>query len=627
MPQLTILSSQKTKEFNQGTLLLDALKEMGVAIDAPCGGYGVCGKCLVQVTSGTVEYENTGIIPENMLNDGYVLACKAKLNDTSVTINAAVHKEKEVGKFLKMSEEMHLVQDGLLPTEEDIEPIVKHILVKVEEAQMGDGLSDYDRLEQAILSKIDVSFVKIPLKLLVNLPVIIRENNGDVTVSYYIENNTCNIVGVDYLLNKVNYGVAVDIGTTTVAASLVNLENGEIMFQKTDYNAQVSCGLDIISRINYAKKPERLLELRNKVRDTINSLIKELSAQAEIAPNEIMNASIAGNPTMLHLFMGIIPEYIRLSPYTPTLYKSPLFKASELGIAINSISPVFIAPSVGSYLGGDITSGVLCTSLATDSEEMVLFIDVGTNGEIVIGNNEFLMGCACSAGPAFEGGGLKCGMRASVGAIEKVEIDVETGKPTCHTIDNVSAVGICGSGIICLLAEMLKTGWIDPAGKLNRNKPCEYIDTTEKIGKYILVSAENSGTGNPIYISEADIENIIRAKAAIFSACMTMLSQVDMSFSDLSRLYVAGGFGRYLDIENSQKIGLLPKIPKENFSFLGNSSLLGSYMTLVSRKHREKELEIAQKITYIDLGSEPSYMDQYTAALFLPHTDAKLFAD
>ncbi len=343
-------------------------------------------------------------------------------------------------------------------------------------------------------------------------------------------------------------------------------------------------------------------------------------------PEKITNASLAGNTTMMHLLLGIPPESIRLEPYTPTIYWIPGYRAADVGIKICDNAPIFFAPAVGSYVGGDISSGLLCTALATESEEMSLFIDIGTNGEIVFGNNEFLMGCACSAGPAFEGGGIEHGMRASHGAIERVCVNPETGMPEISTIGNEPPVGVCGSGMISLIAELFTTGWIDAAGKLDKTRPCAAIEINGKNSKCILADAKHSGKTSAITICEADIDNLIRAKAAIFSACRVLLQKVSMDFEDLSHIYIAGGFGRYMDIEKSIEIGLLPKLPIEKFKFIGNSSIAGAYMTLLSKRHRTLEHELAKKITYIDLSTEHEYMDQYTAALFLPHTDERLFA-
>jgi uncharacterized 2Fe-2S/4Fe-4S cluster protein (DUF4445 family) len=276
-------------------------------------------------------------------------------------------------------------------------------------------------------------------------------------------------------------------------------------------------------------------------------------------------------------------------------------------------------------VGGDITAGLLCTDMATDTHDISLFIDIGTNGEIVIGNTDFLMSCACSAGPAFEGGGIECGVRAAAGAIEKVEVDPETARPCCTTIDDEPPLGVCGSGMIDLLANLLRTGWVDRRGELDRTRTSEHIEVAGRRARYLLVPAGESATGKPIYISETEIENVIRAKAAIYSAAALMLERMGLGFEDLDKIYIAGSFGRFLDLEQAITIGMVPDISREKYRYLGNASLTGSYMVLVSQSHRQRQLEIARRMTNIELSTEPEYMDQYTAALFLPHTDLTRF--
>jgi len=626
MPVVTFKPNGILVNVPNNSSLLNAAKLAGISVETPCGGNGVCGRCLVKIEAGKVDFFNNGILSDEMLNEGLVLICKTKVLDEPVSVQIIAHLETERGKFSVMAEDMMLISKALLPSNSQIEPIVKKLFLKVPAPNMGDGLADLDRLRKAVLVPINAQDIEIAFSLLKNLPEVLREANGEVTINYFEKGNIVSIVDIEANdKTQEQYGVAIDIGTTTIAVLLVSLPKGDIIASKTSYNAQIECGLDVISRINYASKPQRLEELRTKVLETINGIIGELSADNGIDMLSIYNASIAGNTTMVHLLLGIVPQYIRLEPYTPAVFKVPLFTANEVGLDICPNTCVFIAPSVGSYVGADITSGILCTSLATNSSEVCLFIDIGTNGELVLGNDDFLLGCACSAGPAFEGGGIENGMRASLGAIERVEIDKETGEATFSTIGNVPPIGICGSGMISLIAGLFSTGRIDAGGKLNRAKPCTAIDANAKNAKYIIASAELCKNNKAIYITEADIDNLIRAKAAIFSACRVLLHNVNMDFSDLSRLYIAGGFGRYLDIEKSKTIGLIPDLSAEKFIFIGNSSIIGAYMTLLSKTHREKQQELAQKITYIDLSTEAGYMDQYTAALFLPHTDFNLF--
>jgi uncharacterized 2Fe-2S/4Fe-4S cluster protein (DUF4445 family) len=439
--------------------------------------------------------------------------------------------------------------------------------------------------------------------------------DGEVQVYYFTENNIAKIINICNKPQKA-YGIAVDIGTTTVALWLVDMEDRKVIAAHNAYNSQIECGLDVISRINYAKK--FLPELKTRILKTINELLITACKETGVEADHVLCVCAAGNTTMIHLLLGVIPEYIRLSPYTPAVFLPQCYTAGQLGISVCENAPVLFAPAVGSYVGGDITAGLLCTDLfaarkdslassqaGESSGGLVLFIDIGTNGEIVLGNKDFIFACACSAGPAFEGGGIKHGVRACKGAIERVKIN-EDGKPEIFTIGGASPTGICGSGVISAIAELFRKGIIDSAGKF-----------PQKNGEYFLCEG--------ISICESDIDNFIRAKGAIFSACQIMLDNAGMTFNNVEKFYVAGGFGRFLDLEDARTIGLLPCLPNEKFSFLGNTSILGAYLSLVSEERRNKMLELAGKITYMDLSSEPKYMDRYTGALFLPHTDRNLF--
>jgi uncharacterized 2Fe-2S/4Fe-4S cluster protein (DUF4445 family) len=421
------------------------------------------------------------------------------------------------------------------------------------------------------------------------------------------------------------YGIAVDIGTTTVAVSLVSLPNGLIENINTDYNSQIKCGLDVISRINFSLRPGGLDELSSRILDTINTLISRCTDKAGIKNDDIVSAAISGNTTMIHLLRRINPDCIRREPFLPAFLCVPMQKACDTGLLINKNASVIMSPAVGSYVGGDITAGVLCTSFASDKDSLCLFMDIGTNGELVFGNSEFLLTCACSAGPAFEGGGIGCGMRASTGAIERVTIDPDTGEAQLSIIGNSAPSGICGSGIISLVANLFRTGWLDPSGNFNRGRTCKSIRIEGRRASYMLAPANKSAKGKDLIITETDIDNILRAKAAVYAACSLMMKQAGVQFGDLETIYIAGGFGRFMDIENSIAIGLLPDCAREKFRFIGNASLAGTWMTLVSEKHRRLQKEIAERMTYLELTTDSSYMDEYTAALFIPHTDRSRF--
>ncbi len=626
MPLIIFQPSGRTFEAEVGASLLESSRKAGIDIDAPCGGKGTCGKCIVRIVSGNVDSNSLGVLTAEELADGYVLACKTRLTDSPVTVEIPELIARKGGKFTSAEEDARLVRHELFPEHWQYDPLAVKWMVKVAEPQMGDGLSDLDRLTSSIQQYWGTKKIIYPLSVLKKVADAIREDDGNVTVTIIREPEQYHVIGIESgNKTQVHYGIAVDIGTTTVAVQLVYLPEARSIGTLTDYNEQIACGLDVISRINYAARPGHLNELREKVLGTINRLIERLAKMYSVAVEDICNAVISGNTTMTHLLLGLNPEYIRLEPYTPTIMRTPYLTAEEVGIKINSQSWVYISPSVGSYVGGDITAGILCTELTTENDGISLFIDIGTNGEIVIGNGDFMMTCACSAGPAFEGGGIKYGMRAALGAIESVEIDAATGVARYQTIGGVKPKGICGSGMISLLANLLLAGWIDPAGKLNRLKPCDAIKINGRSACYVIVPASESESGTEITINEVDFENIIRTKAAIYSACALILKQLDTTFEDLTNIYIAGGFGRFLDLEMAITIGLLPDVERSKFKYIGNSSLTGSYMVLVSQEFRERQLEVASRMTYIDLSSDPQYMNQYTSAMFLPHTDIDLF--
>lgn len=625
MPVVRCIPSGQSADVTPGTELLDAIRIAGAEVDAPCGGKGTCGKCIVHVVGGEVDQGSTEVSGGVSFADGYVLACQTHVLSVEVVVDVPQSSAGERGKFSD-TDETHLVHPELLPKDFEYDPLATKWLVKVEPPQLEGGLSDLDRLTRAIQQDWGKLETTYPLSVIRKVADAVRAADGLVTVTLVREPGQLHVVRVEPGDTTTrHFGLAVDIGTTTVAVQLVDLHEGTILATRTAYNGQISCGLDVISRINFAKHPQRLGELRSRVLETINRLVRQVCASQRVEPQEVCNAVLSGNTTMSHLLLGLKPEYIRLDPYVPTVLQFPYLTAMEIGLEINPDSWVYLSPCVGSYVGGDITAGALCTDLAADTEQVSLFLDIGTNGELVVGNRDFLITCACSAGPAFEGAGIDCGMRAAAGAIEKVQVDPQTGMPRCSTIGDVKPLGICGSGMISLLADLFLNGWIDAAGRFDRNRPCPAIRSDGKRAWYCLADASQSGTGREITISEMDIDNILRAKAAIYSACALMIRHLEMDFADLAHIYIAGGFGRFLDLEKAIVIGLIPDIPREKFRYIGNSSLMGSYMVAISQDYRRRQLQLAQRMTSIELSSDAAYMDQYTAALFLPHTDPERF--
>ena len=420
------------------------------------------------------------------------------------------------------------------------------------------------------------------------------------------------------------YGVAVDIGTTTVTAALIDLATGQIVGKASSGNGQIRYGADVINRIIQQERPGGREKLQHAVREeTLLPIIDELCEQSGIEPSQITRCVIAGNTTMEHLLVGEDASTIRLEPFVPAFLELEGKTSADIGLGFAPDAPVIFAPNVGSYVGGDITAGVLDTMLWA-SEQMTLFIDLGTNGELVFGNSDFMLTCACSAGPAFEGGDITWGMRATNGAISAATIDADTMEPTFTVIGGGKPVGMCGSGIIDIVAELYRTGIINPKGKFAREGARVLYDDSN-VGRYVLATREESANGSEIFIDESDIDNFIRAKGAIFSAIRTMLKSLDMPVEGIERVMIAGGIGSGINMANARAIGMLPNLPAEVFSYIGNSSLVGACAMLVSDEAAQKVMEIGRNMTYLELSVEPGYMDEFMAACFIPHTDATLF--
>jgi len=431
-------------------------------------------------------------------------------------------------------------------------------------------------------------------------------------------------------------GLAIDIGTTTVSALLVELDSGNIVAKATTGNAQISYGADVINRIIEQQKPDGIKKLQHAiVVNTLLPLIDNLCHAVDMPGNRITRLTVAANTTMNHLLLGVDANSIRIEPYEPAFLEFEPYDPASIGIFLSPDAKMILAPNVGSYVGGDITAGVLAASTPSGGKiwnrpEMSLLIDLGTNGEIVFGNEEFLMACACSAGPAFEGGDISCGMRAANGAVEACIIDKVTFEPAFSVINDLPPAGLCGSGLIDVVAELFRIGAINGKGKFDASRTqgdgSRIRHDEYGIGSFVLVFASESATGEDITITETDIDNFIRAKGAIFSGIMSLLSPLGFSPADIDDVMIAGGIGSGINIKNAIRIGMLPDLPEEKYSYIGNSSLNGAYEMLINHGAEGKVKEIAENMTYIDLSNQPGYMDEFIAACFLPHTDETLFA-
>jgi uncharacterized 2Fe-2S/4Fe-4S cluster protein (DUF4445 family) len=484
-----------------------------------------------------------------------------------------------------------------------------------------------------------VSFLKLQHdehRLVVELPVIrklsdvLRQDNFRITATLarpVHKGRKTRIIDVQPgdTTNR-NYAIAVDIGTTTVYAQLIDLIEGTVLAEYGDFNGQISYGEDVISRIVYAEKPGGLERLHTVVVQTVNTVIRKVLRRAKLDYEEVSAITLAGNTTMTQLLLSVNPRYIRRSPYVPASTFYPPIKANEIGLELADHVSALVFPSVSSYVGGDIVAGIMGSGVYR-TEALTLFIDIGTNAEIVIGNKDWLACAAASAGPALEGGGITFGMRAAKGAIEDFSIDPLSNEPMIITIGNVRPRGICGSGLIIITATMFELGIIDHQGKFNQEIDSPRIREVEGIYEYVLAWKDETQIDRDIVITEIDIENFIRAKGAIYSACMTLLAEVGMGIQDIEHIILAGGFGSYVDLAKAMAIGLLPEIDPDRVTFVGNGSLMGAKMSSLTNRIRRDVVEVTRKMTNFELSETVSYMDNYVAALFLPHTDLNQFPE
>jgi uncharacterized 2Fe-2S/4Fe-4S cluster protein (DUF4445 family) len=623
---ITFLPSNKSGRVPAGARLSDvATMITDTDLHLECGGKGTCGKCLVDLVSGSVEVKGGKKSVMAGEQPKQVPACQSWVcGDATVSIKSSLAGQ---ASSMALGKDIAAIDPALLPDKKDISPVIKKMAVRVEPASLEQNHSDFQRLEKQIRKEAGAAAViRCGLPLLRTLASVLRVSDGRCTVRIRDEGDALEIVSLDAGdASGREVGIACDIGTTTVSIHCIDLETGSVLASKSDYNAQIRRGADIISRIEYAKTEKRLQEMQHLVLSTINGLIDTACEEMKMSRDDIYNMAIAGNTTMVHLALCLPPQYIRESPYVPTINAPSFLYGADVGLNINPAAAVTFAPGVGSYVGGDITSGLLTTPLINEHDRISLFMDIGTNGEIAVGNAEFLMTCACSAGPAFEGSGIKCGMRAATGAIESFEIDSAMEHIQVSVINGGKPSGICGSGLISLVGELYTKGIIDQGGKIADTAPASRVTRIEGTKGLVLVRGTESSNNKEIIITEADIENCIRTKGAIYAACDLLLSNVGLTTENIDRVYIAGGFGRFIDIEKAVKIGLLPDIERDKFTYLGNSSLTGAALALLSKQRRDQLAALARRMTYIDLSSDHRYMDAYVAALFLPHTDMTRF--
>ena len=616
-----------------GENLLETARKSNVVIDAPCSGNGSCGKCRVKLLGGELDSKKTRHINEEEWAEGWRLACCSTVaGDVQVMVPdiASAYRSRMKVADLSSPQEIEIFDDcmeHLAEADLTLGNNIRIIDLKMDVPTLDDTMPDNERLTRALQAVTGIEKIELPFSTLMELPDVLRAS--DFEVQCVIAQNKEHVFVYDVFeksANVVAAGLAIDIGTTTVSAVMVDMLTGRILAKASSGNGQIRYGADVINRIIESQKPGGHKKLQDAIIDeTLNPMIQQMSRAAGLSSLQIYRLSVGGNSTMNHLLVGINADPLRMEPYIPAFYKTNSIYASDIRLNVHPDAHVIIAPNIGSYVGGDITAGAL-VSMLWNQPHFSLFIDLGTNGELVFGNSDFMMSCACSAGPAFEGGDISCGMRATDGAIEACKIDKETMEPTFDIIGDPGQkpIGLCGSGIIDVIAELFRCGIISPKGKFVREGKRVKHDHYG-MGSYVLAFEEEAAGSKDVEITEVDIDNFIRAKGAIFSAIRTMLKSLDFDISMIEEVYVAGGIGSGINMQNAVNIGMFPDIPIEYYHYIGNSSLCGAYAMLLSTKAEKKVYELAQNMTYLELSTEPGYMDEFVACCFLPHTDSSLF--
>lgn len=646
-----------------GQTVLEAAEAAGVYLNTLCGGDGICGKCKVRLVSGRADSEPTHLLKPEEIRAGFVLACKARVSGDCVieTLPEPETKDEQIvvsdtpppaaAMFTRGGD---VVGTDLAPTPPSLVaptetlasqllrgPLTTKVFLSLPPPTLQDTLSDLDRIYRELSRSGEIPILQTDLANIRNLARHLRDSQWSVTATLGRRGKTTELVNLEPGdSSKNNLGLAIDIGTTTIVVQLVDLLTGRVIATKASTNKQAKYGDDVISRIIFASEKRGLQTLHEIVVETLNRLISYAVAESGVRLADITAIVCGGNTTMIHLLLAIDPTFLRKEPYIAVANTVPVIRAAEVGIRINPRGLLLCLPGVSSYVGGDITAGVVASGMSRSAEPCML-MDVGTNGEIVLGNRDWLVSCSASAGPCFEGSGISAGMRASSGAIQKVQISRKLPAhppdscPSCgedpfevifETVHNARPRGICGSGMIDVISELLRAGVLDRAGRMDGALRARRLRRREDGDlEFVLAWAKDTEFGRDITVTQADISNIIRAKGALFAGARVLARKMGLRCEEVKRFFIAGGFGNYIDIEKAIRIGMIPDMERSKIQFIGNSSLAGARLALLSGEALEEAYRVANRMTYIELSTDNAFHEEFTAALFLPHTNLSLF--
>lgn len=601
---ITILPSNKNLSVTRGSILAEALRSANVHLRLSCGGKGVCGKCKIRLAEGehkpTPEERNAFSASE--LEQGWRLACRLPVNGP---IKVEVPRESVVS-------EMRVVTEGN-SQKGKLDPAVRKRLLRLPKPDLADSRCDLDRLFDSMEQEIHP---ELSIDTLRSLPGLLRAGDFEATAVS---------IGRRIFLEEGDtttsaFGVAVDIGTTTVAAFLVDLCTGETMDQAARTNPQREFGDDVISRIEKAQSDEGLMELQSSIVHCINDAVSDLCRRNGIPVQSVYEITIAGNTAMEHLFAGISPSAMGYSPYVSVFRSGLDLRSRELGLTLHPEANVHCLPNIAGFVGGDIVAGVLATQLHR-SKEVCLLVDIGTNGEMVLGCSDFMVACSTAAGPAFEGARIRHGVRAEPGAVERVVIDQDI---VVQTIDKAPPTGICGSGLIDLISELLKAGIIDETGRIlepaeiGKQVPSALVQRlVEEDGNWNFLFA-TTAAGSPLRLMASDVRQFQLAKAAIRSGIEILMREGGMTLDQVRHVYLAGAFGSYIQTSAAIRAGLIPNFDPDRIRAVGNSAGAGARLALLSASLRQEAASISKKARYVELAGRPDFQDEFANALLFP---------
>ena len=623
MPRYRVIFLPPNEEVTveRGTSLLEAASTARISIKNLCGGDGICGRCKMIVKEGDVSGDVSPKLTREEIRKGFVLACMTYVqSDVTVEIpretlaKEKVKADRDAERFSFFDQEVTL--EGADPF-----PLVKKVYVELSAPTLANNTADHERLFDILCKEIGVCKMQTGLKIIKILPQILRDNNFRITATVGLRREIAEIMNVEGgNTEDANYIIAVDIGTTTIVAHLIDVNTVRTLDAQACFNSQSIYGREVTRRMITAEKKGDN-ELQKMLIQDINLLIENLANQNSVNLKDINAVVCAGNTAMGHFLLGLPVENIRRFPYVATSVDPPPLRAAEVEIEINPRGLLYSLPGISAWVGSDVTAGILATGLHR-REETSLLVDIGTNGETVIGNSEWIVSSSASAGPALEGASLSCGMQAEQGAIEKFYI--EDGAIGYKTIGDSPPKGICGSGIIDLVNVLLQTDVINRSGNFVENGVHSFEEIENK-RSFILIPSDKTRTGKPIYVTESDIENIITAKAAIYAAMKILVKRLDMSFDDIDRFYIAGAFGNFINIESAIAIGLIPNLRRDKITYAGNTSIKGAKIAALYKDAFLQIDDIRRKTTYYDLMGAPDYVDEFKKAMFIPHTDIDEF--